>query len=127
MLTNIQIQVLKRISRSGPTGCDGSAYAGKSKLAVLMGNEFFADIAGKVVIDFGCGEGTDAVEMATKGAKRVIGIDIREDVCRQQHGRPWLRVFKVSALLQLRQRNWRILLFLWTLLSISPIPPKFCV
>ena len=80
MLTNIQIQVFKRISRRGPTGCDGSAYAGKSKLAVLMGNEFFADIAGKVVIDFGCGEGTDAVEMATKGAKRVIGIDIREDV-----------------------------------------------
>jgi SAM-dependent methyltransferase len=44
-----------------------------------MGREFFARVAGKVVIDFGCGEGTDAVEMAQKGAKRVIGIDIRED------------------------------------------------
>jgi SAM-dependent methyltransferase len=45
-----------------------------------MGDEFFTRIAGKVVIDFGCGEGADAVEMARKGARRVIGIDIREDV-----------------------------------------------
>jgi SAM-dependent methyltransferase len=45
-----------------------------------MGNEFFNKIQGKVVIDFGCGEGADAVEMAVKGAKRVIGIDVREDV-----------------------------------------------
>jgi SAM-dependent methyltransferase len=45
-----------------------------------MGDEIFNRIAGKVIIDFGCGEGTDAVEMARSGAKRVIGIDIREDV-----------------------------------------------
>jgi SAM-dependent methyltransferase len=43
-----------------------------------MGDQVFTQIAGKVVIDFGCGEGTDAVEMAEKGAKRVIGIDIVE-------------------------------------------------
>ncbi|MEO7143068.1 MAG: methyltransferase domain-containing protein, partial [Bryobacteraceae bacterium] len=55
-------------------------YDGKSKLTVLMGNEIFTKISGKVVIDFGCGEGADSVEMAQKGAKRVIGIDIREDV-----------------------------------------------
>src|ERR1019366_3298728 len=46
----------------------------------LMGDEFFTKIAGKVVIDFGSGEGAEAVEMAGRGAKRVIGIDIREDV-----------------------------------------------
>ena len=80
MLTNIQTQILKRISPGGATGCDGSAYIGKSKLAVLMGDHFFAEIAGKVVVDFGCGDGADTVEMALKGAKRVIGIDIREDV-----------------------------------------------
>jgi SAM-dependent methyltransferase len=33
-----------------------------------------------VVVDFGCGEGSDAVELAGKGARRVIGIDNREDV-----------------------------------------------
>jgi SAM-dependent methyltransferase len=45
-----------------------------------MGDEFFDRIADKLVIDFGCGEGADAIEMAERGARRVIGIDIREDV-----------------------------------------------
>ena len=45
-----------------------------------MGSEIFTEIAGKVVIDFGCGAGADAVAMAERGAKRVIGIDIREDI-----------------------------------------------
>ena len=45
-----------------------------------MGDDFFSKIAGKVIVDFGCGEGAEAIEMALKGAKRVIGIDIREDV-----------------------------------------------
>src|SRR5258706_8133617 len=80
MLTNIQYRILKRISPGAPVCCGGGAYEGKSKLAVLMGDDFFTKIAGKVVIDFGCGEGTDAIEMAGRGAKRVIGIDIREDV-----------------------------------------------
>jgi len=80
MFANLQYQILKRISPGAPDCCSGRIYEGKSKLAVLMGDEFFAEIAGKVVIDFGCGEGTDALEMAGRGAKRVIGIDIREDV-----------------------------------------------
>src|SRR5580704_820215 len=80
MFTNFQYRILRRISPGAPDRGDGVAYEGKSKLAVLMGEEFFARIAGKVVIDLGCGEGADAVEMAQRGAKRVIGIDIREDV-----------------------------------------------
>src|ERR1700734_2259069 len=80
MFTDLQYQILKKISPGSPDCCSGSVYEGKSKLVVLMGEEFFPRIAGKVVIDFGCGEGADAVEMAQKGAKRVIGIDIREDL-----------------------------------------------
>lgn len=89
MLTNIQYRILKRIFPEAPDGRErwesnrensGSAYEGKSKLAVLMGDELLTSFAGKVVIDFGCGEGTEAVEMARRGAMRVIGIDIREDV-----------------------------------------------
>ena len=80
MLTNIQYRILKRISPGAPDCCSGAIYEGKSKLAALMGDEIFDKIAGKVIIDFGCGEGADAVEMAVRGAKRVIGIDIREDV-----------------------------------------------
>jgi SAM-dependent methyltransferase len=45
-----------------------------------LGDEFLNKISGKTIVDFGCGEGVEAVEMAQKGAKQVIGIDIREDV-----------------------------------------------
>jgi SAM-dependent methyltransferase len=82
MLTNIQYRILKRISPGAPGCCSGSAYEGKSKLAIQMGNDIFTRIAGKVVVDFGCGEGADAVELAGRGAKRVIGIDNRDDVLR---------------------------------------------
>jgi SAM-dependent methyltransferase len=81
MLTNIQFRILKAVSPGGPAS--SSAYDGKSKLAVLMGDAFFTKIAGKVVIDFGCGRGAAAIEMAGRGAKQVIGIDIREDVLQE--------------------------------------------
>ncbi|HEV2709055.1 MAG TPA: methyltransferase domain-containing protein [Edaphobacter sp.] len=35
---------------------------------------------GKTVIDFGCGVGNEAIEMAQRGARKVIGIDIREEL-----------------------------------------------
>jgi SAM-dependent methyltransferase len=80
MLTRIQYQVLKTIFPIVPDERAESFYQGKSKLAVLMGADFFTRIQGKVVVDFGCGEGADAIEMAAKGAGRVIGIDIREEI-----------------------------------------------
>jgi SAM-dependent methyltransferase len=79
MLTNIEYRILKMISAGAPDCCSGRAYKDKSKLTILMGADFFARIAGKVVVDFGCGDGVEAVEMAGRGAGRVIGIDIRED------------------------------------------------
>jgi ubiquinone/menaquinone biosynthesis C-methylase UbiE len=66
MLTNLQFQILKRISPGAPDCCSGSTYEGKSKLATLMGEDIFRQIAGKVIIDFGCGEGAEALEMALK-------------------------------------------------------------
>jgi SAM-dependent methyltransferase len=80
ILTNLQFRILKKISPGEPGCCSGAAYEGKSKLKILMGADFFSRVAGKTVIDFGCGEGRDAVEMAQNGAGRVIGLDIREDV-----------------------------------------------
>jgi SAM-dependent methyltransferase len=80
MLTDIQYRILKRISPGNPDIYGTSFYEGKSKIGVLMGDGFFDKIAGKVVIDFGCGEGDAAIEMAGKGAKKVVGIDIQEDV-----------------------------------------------
>ena len=87
MLTEFQYRILKTISPGPPDCCSGSVYEGKSKLAVLMGDGFFSEIAGKVVIDFGCGEGDDAIEIAGRGAKRVVGIDIREDVLEEARRR----------------------------------------
>ena len=60
--------------------CTGSAYEDRSKLEALFGPGVWPAIEGRTVIDFGCGSGLEAVEMARRGAKRVIGIDIRETV-----------------------------------------------
>lgn len=49
-----------------------------TKLEQYFGKTFFETIAGKTVIDFGCGRGGPAVEMAKRGAGKVIGLDIQE-------------------------------------------------
>ncbi|HKG97472.1 MAG TPA: class I SAM-dependent methyltransferase [Pyrinomonadaceae bacterium] len=72
-------RLLRRISADGETGyCDGSVYHGVSKLEKLLGERIWEETKDKVVIDFGCGDGDDAVELAERGARKVIGIDIRE-------------------------------------------------
>lgn len=57
---------------------DGRAYRGRSKLAALLGDDLWARITGRTVLDFGCGTGREAVELAQRGAARVIGLDIQE-------------------------------------------------
>ena len=59
-----------------PKLMDGSAYAGKSKMEVLLGPEIWSEISGKSVLDFGCGSGNESADMALHGAKRVVGLDI---------------------------------------------------
>lgn len=80
MLTGLQYQILKRIAPPNSAEKPESRHEGGSKYAHLLGETLFAETAGKVVIDFGCGLGIDAIEMARLGATRVIGIDIRADV-----------------------------------------------
>jgi SAM-dependent methyltransferase len=53
-------------------------YKDKCKIKVLLGDQVLEQLRGKVVIDFGCGEGDDAIALAKNGARRVIGIDNRE-------------------------------------------------
>jgi SAM-dependent methyltransferase len=57
----------------------GSAYINKSKIRVLLGDQALDDIFGQTVVDFGCGDGHEAVALAKHGAARVIGVDIREN------------------------------------------------
>lgn len=62
-------------AKDGPL--TGAAYDNRSKLDVLLGADFFRQIQGRTVIDFGCGHGAETVEMAQRGAAHVIGVDIR--------------------------------------------------
>ena len=53
-------------------------YEGSGKLEALFGPTIWDQIAGKVVLDFGCGPGREAIELARHGAKQVIGLDIQD-------------------------------------------------
>lgn len=83
MLTQLQYQILKRIAPHESGQMSGEAYQGMNKTEVLLGKETFRQLKGKVVIDFGCGTGKEAIELAQSGAERVIGIDIREKILQQ--------------------------------------------
>jgi 2-polyprenyl-3-methyl-5-hydroxy-6-metoxy-1,4-benzoquinol methylase len=72
------VRILTWLSPTGEnSNLDGSAYNNKSKLEVLFGPTFFDELRGRVVLDFGCGAGEETMEMARRGAARVIGLDIR--------------------------------------------------
>ncbi len=79
MLTTLQYKVLRAIRPADPTYLSGAAYAGKSKLQVLLGG-MLEDVRGKIVLDFGCGDGHETIELAQRGARRVIGIDLNDAV-----------------------------------------------
>ena len=74
----IGVRILTWLSPTGEnSNLDGSAYTNKSKLEVLFGPTFFDELRDRVVLDFGCGAGEETMEMAQRGAGRVIGLDIR--------------------------------------------------
>lgn len=77
---NVGVLLLDAASRGGTRGYPevATAYLGRSKLEVLMGSAIWDHIRGKTVLDFGCGYGLEAVEMAERGARRVIGLDLEE-------------------------------------------------
>jgi SAM-dependent methyltransferase len=77
-LTALQYELLRVIRPSGESRLTGTAYLNKKKLDVLLG-DLLEDITGQVVIDFGCGEGYEAIELAVRGAARVIGVDINDE------------------------------------------------
>jgi SAM-dependent methyltransferase len=74
-------RILKRFGEGGNDS--GNVYEGHSKLEVLLGSELWDQIRDRTVIDFGCGLGAEAVELAQRGAKRVIGLDIQQSCLEQ--------------------------------------------
>ncbi len=84
MFTNLQYWLLKRI-KSGSFESD-PAERPVSRLDTLFGSDFVKSCQGQTIIDFGCGYGSEVIALARSGARRVIGIDIREEMldrCRQ--------------------------------------------
>src|SRR5215212_6405762 len=75
---NMGVYLLNTASRNGTVGYPdvAVAYEGRSKLEVLMGPGIWDRLRDKTVLDFGCGGGTEAAEIAEHGARRVIGLDI---------------------------------------------------
>ena len=71
-------RLLTRLCPTGETGyMTGEAYRNKSKLITMLGPTLPDRVRDKVVIDFGCGPGAEAIELAQLGARRVMGVDIR--------------------------------------------------
>src|SRR6266700_4470312 len=56
------------------------SYQAKNELETLFGPGFWDRIRGKTVLDFGCGEGHEALDIARNGALEVSGIDIRDEM-----------------------------------------------
>lgn len=59
------------------------ALAGVSKFKTIFGSGIFDELKGKVVLDFGCGFGEQAIELAENGCAQVIGLDTQEDRLRK--------------------------------------------
>jgi len=81
-ISTLQYNFLRWLFPKEPSVCTGQAWTERSKLD-LLGTSL--DVAHKTVIDFGCGEGQQSIELAKRGAGRVIGIDIRPELL--QHAR----------------------------------------
>jgi SAM-dependent methyltransferase len=81
--TTAQYRLLKAIAPGEPAHMTGEVYRNRSKLEVLLGSTLLERLRGKVVLDFGCGSGECAVDLAERGAARVIGLDIRSSALDQ--------------------------------------------
>jgi SAM-dependent methyltransferase len=75
----VGVRILRMLNSTGQSSAmpDGvpPAYREKSKLEQLFGRRIWEDVRDKVVVDFGCGEGHEVVEMAERGARLVIGLE----------------------------------------------------
>ena len=72
----IGYRLLRRLIPISPGNDVTTAYAGRSKMEVLLGADIWNELRGKTIVDFGCEAGFEALEMLRHGARRVIGIDI---------------------------------------------------
>jgi ubiquinone/menaquinone biosynthesis C-methylase UbiE len=69
------------------TDMTGDNYLGKSKLEMTLGSEVWSKIKGKTVLDFGCGDGAEVVEIAERGVTKRVGLDIDPSLLRRARAR----------------------------------------
>lgn len=77
---NLGYRILRYISpgdRPLPTTVD-IYQSPDHKLSTHFGARFFDSIRGRTVVDFGSGRGMEAIEIAKRGARRVIGVELQE-------------------------------------------------
>ncbi len=74
MLTGLQYQILKRVWPGRPDLATEMPVAAGSRVASLFGEDFISRLPGKIVADFGCGEGKEAIELARHGAAKVYAL-----------------------------------------------------
>lgn len=74
-------RILRKLSPGGRISCCGEIPPSNATHKLdIFGRRFWDDVRDKQVVDFGCGYGFEAIEMARHGAAGVVGIDIRESV-----------------------------------------------
>lgn len=70
--------ILHTIAPHRAGDAEGVPHDNDEALEDTFGHDFPDRIRGKIVLDFGCGPGRQAVAMARLGAARVIGLDLQE-------------------------------------------------
>ena len=80
-------RVLKKINPEGEetSYCSGAGFEERSKLEHMFGSDIWRRIQNRTVLDFGCGYGMEAIEMAQRGAHRVIGLDTSQNALAKAH------------------------------------------
>lgn len=74
-------RLLRWIAPKGrPDDPRGGQVPEHGRLARTFGAGFVAGVRDRTILDFGCGEGREVVELVRLGARRVIGLDIRPDL-----------------------------------------------
>ncbi len=76
---SVGLGILKVIAQVPPREVISASPEGGAKLNAHFGDGLTSSLAGKTVIDFGCGDGQQAVAMAQAAPDcRVIGLDIQQ-------------------------------------------------
>jgi 2-polyprenyl-3-methyl-5-hydroxy-6-metoxy-1,4-benzoquinol methylase len=77
-ITDLEYRILRVGGWKMQSSSEGPDDADMDNIRRLFPSTVWEKFTGKRVLDFGCGLGHDAVEIARHGAKFVVGVDIQE-------------------------------------------------